>query len=156
MKRTLAIVLGGILSLGGAFLIGNAFLSTPAPVKWLDAHTQKVDDGTYRANQTPLEVADDLAAAAKPRSRYVDASGIALRYRDLTVTATAGKEPSTSVIYVDRKNSRRRYYYGAWAAGRFSRVQGFTSAPGDPTDPAATTSTRRGEDFRGGGPGGGK
>ena len=92
----------------------------------------------------------------KPRSRFVDASGVALRYRNLTVTVTAAEQEGQSIVYVDRKGSRRRYYYGRYGLGGFSRIASFSEQAPTPGSTASTTSTRRGADFRGGGPGSGK
>jgi hypothetical protein len=158
VKRKWLLVLGAVVALGGILLIASSLLFTSKPVDWLDDNAQKVDDGTYLADDPPLVFSARLADAVEPRSRYVDASGVALRYRDMTVTVTNGETEGTSMVYVDRTGSPRRYSYGRYGVGGWAIVNGFssqTSATPDGTT-AGTTSTRRGADFRGGGPGSGK
>lgn len=155
------------IALIGFVLVGVAFARTQDPRDWLDDNATRTGDDAWTAPEEPLRFADRIASHARPESRVVTTWGVALRYERGTLTVTAGTSPGTTAIYWDGHAGRGVRYYrlGRWSGGR----GGFDPIPTDQDTPdgsprtgaaAAATAdlvqTRRGEDFRGGGPGGGK
>ncbi len=162
------IVVGGFALLG-ALLIAVAFVRTDDPRDWLDDNATAVSTGAWTAPEAPLRFADRIAQAVPPQSRIVNSWGVALRYRTGSLTITAGSADGTSAIYWDSTRSaavHRSWRLGRWPGGGgvFEPVPtGSTSGDGrSATGTAGRASavelaqTRRVEDFRGGGPGGGK
>jgi hypothetical protein len=154
-------------------LVAGVLIRHEEPTGWLDSNLERTGSGAWLSQEPPLVTADRLAKAVPPRSKVVSSWGIALRYGRGTVTVVAGPRPGTANVYWDRSSGTGRavrHYrfgrYGWWndAPGGFdpggtTDPDGRTRAPdGTFTQvaPDADVRTRRGEDFRGGGPGSGK
>jgi hypothetical protein len=156
-----------IVVLLGVLLVATVFVGHQGPVDWLDRHLEATGSSTWLSQQPVIATADTIAAANPPASRVVDTWGVALRYGRGTVTVVPGPREGTSNVYWDTERSPRAYRfgrYGWWGrgggggsgederAGSGGGTARFAAQP----EPAAAVQTRRGEDFRGGGPGSGK
>jgi hypothetical protein len=163
-----ACLVGGALSLLiGVVLVAGVMITHDEPTEWLDRNLEPTGAGAWLSQDPPLVTADRLARAVGPRSRVVSSWGVALRYARGTVTVVAGPREGSANVYWDAgatgRNSTARYY----RFGRYGWGGDDTTDP-DPNrrrtpdgtfssvTPDADVRTRRGEDFRGGGPGGGK
>ncbi len=179
VSRWLVTSAGALAVLVGVVVVAAAYVGHQGPVDWLDRNTERTGDGTWLAQEAPLAVADRMAAATRPRSRVVSSWGVALRYAGGTATVVAGPRPQTATIYWDGTSGAvRRYRFGrlGWGTGDGPEDTGGGGSgggngggPGVPgrgapprsssfaeVTPDAAVQTRRGEDFRGGGPGSGK
>jgi hypothetical protein len=161
-----ALMTGGALTvLAGLVLVAAVVVGHDEPTAWLDRHLESTGANTWLSPDSPLVTADRLADAVEPRSRVVSSWGIALRYARGTVTIVAGPRPGTASVYWDAGAGRRGHGPRFYRFGRYGWTDGGTTGPDgrrapDGTftslTPDAEVRTRRGEDFRGGGPGGGK
>lgn len=160
------IAVGG-LALVGVMLIAVAFVRTDDPRDWLDDNATTVDSGAWTAPEAPLVFADRISRAVPPQSRIVNSWGVALRYRTGSLTVTAGSADGTSAIYWDSTRSAtglRSWRIGRWPGGSdvFEPASTGSAAGEGGSGTAGRASavglaqTRRVDDFRGGGPGGGK
>ena len=158
---------GALVLLFGVVVVASTFIGHEGPVEWLDQNLDRTDDNTWLSQDPPLLTADRLASAVEPGSRVVSSWGVALRYSNGTVSVVAGPREGTSNVYWDPSSSRTHRSY---RFGRYGWLPGSNPSPGPGTDPRTRTpdgalraqavdenvQTRRGEDFRGGGPGSGK
>ncbi|HZN19295.1 MAG TPA: DUF4247 domain-containing protein [Micromonosporaceae bacterium] len=135
-------VLAGLLAVAGLVVGGTAVaLGDLSPRRYVANHYSRVpaeDIGTdavaYRSSRQPDQVAADVTGRWQPAAKYVDGSGVYLRYAEDTVVIlpfAAG-----SLILVERLTTAYARYYG--------HVGGYWGWP------------NRGADFRNGGPGSGK
>jgi hypothetical protein len=161
--------LGGLTLLFGLVVVASVLIGHAGPTAWLDRNLERTDDDAWLSQDPPLVTADRLADAVTPASRVVSSWGVALRYGGGTVTVVAGPREGSSNVYWDPSTSvaHRRYRFGRYGWGSGSDLPpgpGDGSRPGDGTRDGGLRSqavdesvqTRRGEDFRGGGPGSGK
>jgi hypothetical protein len=157
-----AIAVSSLAVLGGALLMAAAFTGHRGPVDWLDRNLERTGSGAGLSQEPVVATADRIADATSPANRVTDTWGVALRYGNGTVTVVPGPRAGTANVYWDGRRSGRRYVYGRYGWARSSNDDGgggggasrsaFTQV--DAPDPGVQT--RRGEDFRGGGPGSGK
>lgn len=164
---------GALTLLFGVVMVASVAIGHEGPTGWLDANLERTDDNAWLSQDPPLVTADRLADAVQPGSRVVSSWGVALRYISGTVTVVAGPREGTSNVYWDPSSARvhRRYRFGryGWGGSPGSDLPGDPGTNG-PTGPRPggdagglraqavdeSVQTRRGEDFRGGGPGSGK
>lgn len=172
LRRGACLVGGALSVLAGVVLVAGVLIRHEEPTAWLDRNLESTGAGAWLSQEPPLVTADRLAGAVRPRSRVVSSWGVALRYARGTVTVVAGPREGTANVYWDAGaggsgRPLRHYRFGRYGWGGGDTATG----PTDPTDPDgrrppdgrftsltpdADVRTRRGEDFRGGGPGGGK
>jgi hypothetical protein len=165
VRRRLAIGGGAIVALVGLVVGAALVIGQRDPVGWLDQNLERTDRHAWLSQDPPMTTAQRLADAVDPASMVVSSWGIALRYAGGTVTVVAGPREGTASVYWDASARRYRHYrfgrYRWWsdAGGPAPAPDGRASGQGTFTPLAAADAavqTRRGEDFRGGGPGGGK
>lgn len=169
MKRHLVLGCGAVAVLVGLVVVAVAVLGQRDPTRWLDQNLQRTDNRAWLSQDPPLVTAERLADAVEPASMVVSSWGVALRYARGTVSVVAGPREGTATVYWDASSTRvhRSYRFGRYAwwpdggtdpapdpTGR--RPPPGTDGTFTPLTPNAEVQTRRGEDFRGGGPGGGK
>ena len=170
MIRWLAAASSAIVVLVGTLLVATVFVGHQGPVDWLDRNLEPTGSSSWLSQQPVIATADTIAGANPPASRVVDTWGVALRYGGGTVTVVPGPREGTSNVYWDSERSARAYRFGRY--GWWGRRGGGGDDPdGTPASggsgagsarfaaepaPVAAVQTRRGEDFRGGGPGTGK
>jgi hypothetical protein len=163
LRRRLCLVGGALALLIGVVLVAGVLIRHEEPTAWLDSNLERTGSGAWLSQEPPLVTVDRLAKAVPPRSKVVSSWGVALRYGRGTVTVVAGPRPGTANVYWDRSSrtgGRAARHY------RFGRYGWWNDTGGGPTRapdgtftsvaPDADVRTRRGEDFRGGGPGSGK
>jgi len=160
-----ACLVGGALSLlAGVVLVAGVLMTHEEPTAWLDGNLERTGTGAWLSQEPPLVTADRLARSVRPRSRVVSSWGVALRYARGTVTIVAGPRPGTANVYWDAGTGGANRPLRHYRFGRYRWPDGTVDPDGRrPPDgtftsvaPDADVRTRRGEDFRGGGPGGGK
>jgi hypothetical protein len=157
---------GALAALFGVVLVASVAIGHEGPTGWLDANLDRTGDNTWLSQDPPLVTAEKLADAVKPGSKVVSSWGVALRYSRGSVTVVAGPREGTSNVYWDPSSAStyRRYRFGRYGWGSDPGLP--PTSPGDPDGRTGTgmrtqvvddsVQTRRGEDFRGGGPGSGK
>jgi hypothetical protein len=166
-RRRLFTVSGAMAVLVGIVLVGVVVLNHEDPTDWLDRNLESTGPNSWLSQDPPLVTADRLADAVDPRSQVVSSWGVALRYARGTVTVVAGPQPGTANVYWDRAagghRGSRHYHFGRYVWGTGDGTTGPDGTGRRAPDgtfssltPDADVRTRRGEDFRGGGPGGGK
>jgi uncharacterized protein DUF4247 len=135
--RTKLFIAGGLAGVGLIVLI-VALVGTGGVRGYLDDKYKRVSGSgnsvVYTSTSKPKAVYEEIRSARPPADTQVDPSGYFMRYSDDIVAVTA--DGSGSRIYVD--DERRGYSHWIFFVGG---VWG-TGGPGD--------------NFRGGGPGGGK
>lgn len=133
----------GALALAGAVMVGSALFSgdfSPRNYvadRYVRAPDQDLDGGAaiaYTSSGPPTQVADEIAGEWRPADRYVDGSGVYLRYAD-DVIAVLPLTVGSLILVEAIRTAYPRYYgvvggYWGWRTGT--------------------------EGARGGGPGGGK
>ena len=157
-----AVAASSLAVLGGLLLVTVAITGHRSPVDWLDRNLERTGDGAWLSQEPVVATADRIAAATSPANRVTDTWGVALRYGGGTVTVVPGPRAGTATVYWDTRRTGRRYLYGRylWGGGTSTGDDPGGSGgrssfvPVDAPDPGVQT--RRGEDFRGGGPGSGK
>lgn len=135
-------LIGGLTAVVGLIIaLTAAFGGNSSPREYVEGRYTRAADRdlgsdamAFRSDQPPTEVAADLAGAWEPADRYVDGSGVYLRYADDSVVIVP--LALGSLILVERMRTAHPRYYGivggGWGWG-----------------------TGWGESVRGGGPGGG-
>jgi len=153
---------GAISMLVGLLIVSAAVIQQQGPVDWLDRNLDRTGDAAWLSHEPPLVTAERMAEATRPSSRVVNSWGVALRYAGGTATVVAGPRARTANVYWDasRRSSPRRYRFGRLIWDDTDGTPESRRTPGEsrfaPVEADAAVQTRRGEDFRGGGPGGGK
>ncbi|GAB3978008.1 DUF4247 domain-containing protein [Plantactinospora veratri] len=127
-------VVGGAFALVGALVAGFAiFYGNFSPRGYVQdryarAAAQDIgrDATAYRSDKSPTVVADEITGAWRPADRYVDASGVYLRYDEdsVVILPLAGG----SLILLERLVTAYPRYSStvgnAWGWGRGSSVRG--------------------------------
>jgi len=135
--RTKLFIAGGLAGVGLIVLI-VALLGTGGVRGYLDDNYHRASGSgnsvVYTSSSKPKAVYEDIRSARQPADTQIDPSGYFMRYSDDIVAVTA--DGSGSRIYVD--DERRGYSHWIFFVGG---VWGTGGA---------------GDNFRGGGPGGGK
>src|SRR5688500_18919718 len=112
-------LLGGLTAVIGLLIAVGTFVSSPAgsPRDYVAeryARTAAQDIGTdalaYRSDMSPTEVAADMAGEWEPADRYVDGSGVYLRYAEDSVVILP--LAVGSLIMVERMRTAHQRYYG--------------------------------------------
>ncbi|MFB6391673.1 DUF4247 domain-containing protein [Polymorphospora lycopeni] len=134
MNRRGWLVVGVSMALVGALVAGAAIVfGTFSARAWVeDRYSRSVADDigrdatAYRSDQTPARVADEITDSWNPDDRYVDDSGVYLRYDDDSVVIlplAAG-----SLILLERMSTAHPRYHStvgtAWVWGRDTNVRG--------------------------------
>lgn len=163
--RWAAVTVAGLAVLGGLLLVATSLMGHRGPVDWLDRNLERTGPGAWLSQEPVVATADRIAAASPPANRVTDSWGVALRYGNGTVTVVPGPRAGTANVYWDTGRSTRRYVYGRYGWGGGTRDDDGSGSGGGsggragfrPVEaPDPGVQTRRGEDFRGGGPGSGK
>ncbi|HEY8547694.1 MAG TPA: hypothetical protein VIL36_21675 [Acidimicrobiales bacterium] len=166
MTRWWLMSAGALSLLFGLVVVASVLIGHQSPTGWLDANLERTDHDAWLSQDPPLVTADRIAGAVEPGSRVVSSWGVALRYGGGTVTVVAGPREGTSNVYWDAASARspRRYRFGRYGwddvptgtSGRRPGGQGADDGALRAQAVDESVQTRRGEDFRGGGPGSGK
>jgi hypothetical protein len=125
----IGLALVGVLVAGVGLLTGSFSPRGYVSDTYTRAATRDIgDDATaYTSSKVPSEVADQITGAWAPADRYVDGSGVYLRYDDDAVVilplAAVG-----SLILVEKMRTAYPRYYGTvggyWGWGRGTGVRG--------------------------------
>ena len=134
MKHRKLFLIAGVLALVGVLIAGFATLyGSFSPRGFVaDNYTRSaaddIDDDAlaYTSSKTPSQVADELTSAWEPADRYVDGSGVYLRYADDAVVILP--LAVGSLILVEKLRTAYPRYHGVvggfWGWGRGASLRG--------------------------------